>query len=99
MQLGMAWPEEIDQSVDSTWYLKWQSETERRFKFRKSDDMRWFLWFSIRIFIYGYILFHAFWFLKRKVPRLLGYGPLRRDPNLWKLRRVVNRSNLFFFFF
>ncbi|OWM67334.1 hypothetical protein CDL15_Pgr000786 [Punica granatum] len=43
MRLGMAWPEEIDQTVGSTW---------------------------------------------RKVPRLLGYGPLRRNPNLRKLRRV-----------
>lgn len=90
MQLGMAWPEEIDQTVGSTWYLKWQSEAEMSFKSRKSDDLQWFLWFVVRLFIYGYILFHAFRFLKRKVPRLLGFGPLRsKGPNLQKLRRVV----------
>ncbi|KAJ6883908.1 inactive ATP-dependent zinc metalloprotease FTSHI 5 [Populus alba x Populus x berolinensis] len=89
MRLGMAWPEEIDQTVGSTWYLKWQSEAEINFKSRKTDDMQWFFWFAIRLFIYGYILFHAFRFLKRKVPRLLGFGPLRsRDPNFLKLRRV-----------
>lgn len=89
MQLGMAWPEEIDQTVGSTWYLKWQSEAEINFKSRKTDDLQWFFWFAIRLFIYGYILFHAFRFLKRKVPRLLGFGPLRsRDPNFLKLRRV-----------
>lgn len=86
----MAWPEEVYQTVDSTWYLKWQSESERRFKSRKKDDMQWLLWFIIRSIIYGYVLFHAILFMKRKIPGLLGYGPLRsRNPDLWKLRRVV----------
>uniref|UniRef100_A0A5B7C2I5 CARD domain-containing protein n=1 Tax=Davidia involucrata TaxID=16924 RepID=A0A5B7C2I5_DAVIN len=88
MRLGMAWPEYIDQSVGSTWYLKWQSEAEMNFKSRKTDDVQWYLWFLIRSTIYGYMLFHIFRFMKRKIPRLLGYGPLRRDPNLRKLRRV-----------
>lgn len=89
MQLGMAWPEEINQTVGSTWYLKWQSEAEMNFKSRKTDDTKWFLWFFVRTIIYGFVLFHVIQFMKRKIPRLLGYGPLRRDPNLWKLRRVV----------
>lgn len=89
MQLGMAWPEEIDQTVGSTWYLKWQSEAEISFKSRKTDDTQWFLWFFIRTIIYGFVLFHVIRFMKRKIPSLLGYGPLRRDPNLWKLQRVV----------
>ncbi|XP_015875583.2 probable inactive ATP-dependent zinc metalloprotease FTSHI 5, chloroplastic isoform X1 [Ziziphus jujuba] len=88
LQLGMAWPEEIYQAVGSTWYLKWQSEAEMSFKSRKSEGLRWFLWFLIRSFIYGYILFHVFRFMKRRIPRLLGFGPLRRDPNLRKLRRM-----------
>ncbi|XP_052203783.1 probable inactive ATP-dependent zinc metalloprotease FTSHI 5, chloroplastic isoform X2 [Diospyros lotus] len=88
MQLGMAWPEFTDQTVASTWYLKWQSEAEMRFKSRKKDNFRWFLWFFIRSVIYGYLLFNLFRFMKRKVPRLLGYGPIRRYPNLRKLRRV-----------
>ncbi|GLT78028.1 hypothetical protein SLA2020_495780 [Shorea laevis] len=88
MQLGMAWPEEINQTVGSTWYLKWQSEAEMNFKSRKTDDTKWFLWFFVRTIIYGFVLFHVIQFMKRKIPRLLGYGPLRRDPNLWKLRRV-----------
>ncbi|PPD87852.1 hypothetical protein GOBAR_DD15213 [Gossypium barbadense] len=40
MQLGMAWPEEIGQTVASTWYLKWQSEAEMNFKSRKTDDFK-----------------------------------------------------------
>ncbi|KAI4303029.1 hypothetical protein MLD38_038710 [Melastoma candidum] len=32
MRLGMAWPEYIDQTVGSTWYLKWQSEAELNFR-------------------------------------------------------------------
>ncbi|PKI39092.1 hypothetical protein CRG98_040516 [Punica granatum] len=88
MRLGMAWPEEIDQTVGSTWYLKWQSEAEMSFRSRKTDDIRWFFWFIIRSAVYGFVLFHIFHFLRRKVPRLLGYGPLRRNPNLRKLRRV-----------
>ncbi|XP_059437221.1 probable inactive ATP-dependent zinc metalloprotease FTSHI 5, chloroplastic [Corylus avellana] len=93
MQLGMAWPEEIGQTVGSTWYLKWQSEAEISFKSRKTDDTQWFLWFFIRTIIYGFVLFHVIRFMKRKIPSLLGYGPLRRDPNLWKLRRVKTYLN------
>lgn len=89
MQLGMAWPEEIDQAVGSTWYLKWQSEAEMSFKSRKTDGVQWFFWFIIRSAIYGFVLFHVFRFLRRKVPRFLGYGPVRKNPNLQKLRRVV----------
>lgn len=88
LRLGMAWPEEIGQTVGSTWYLKWQSEAEINFKSRNTEDFQWFLWFLIRSFLYGFVLFHAFRLMKRKIPRLLGYGPLRRDPNLRKLRRV-----------
>ncbi|XP_065852276.1 probable inactive ATP-dependent zinc metalloprotease FTSHI 5, chloroplastic isoform X2 [Euphorbia lathyris] len=88
LQLGMAWPEEVEQNVGSTWYLKWQSEAEKSFLSRKEDEIQWFIWFVIRAAIYGYALFHIFNFMKRKVPRLLGFGPLRRNPNLRKLRRV-----------
>ncbi|KAI3453265.1 hypothetical protein Pfo_009928 [Paulownia fortunei] len=88
MRLGMAWPEYSDVSVGSTWYLKWQSEAETNFKSRKADEFQWYFWFLVRTAIYGYVLFHVFRFMKRKVPRVLGFGPLRRDPNLRKLRRV-----------
>ncbi|XP_058082994.1 probable inactive ATP-dependent zinc metalloprotease FTSHI 5, chloroplastic isoform X2 [Magnolia sinica] len=88
MNLGMAWPEEVDQTVGSTWYLKWQSEAEMNFKARKRDGLQWFLWFFIRSIIYGYVVFNVLRFMKKKIPRVLGYGPLRRDPNLRKLQRV-----------
>ncbi|KAH0719579.1 hypothetical protein KY285_015610 [Solanum tuberosum] len=88
MRLGMAWPEYFDQSVASTWYLKWQSEAEMSFRSRKKDDFQWYLWFLIRTAVYGYVLYHVIRFMKRKIPRLLGYGPLRRNPNLRKLQRV-----------
>ncbi|KAK2638007.1 hypothetical protein Ddye_025802 [Dipteronia dyeriana] len=93
IRLGMAWPEYVDQSVGSTWYLKWQSEAEMNFNSRKPDDedspwFVWFLWFIARSVIYLFILFHVLLFMKRKIPRLLGFGPLRRNPNLRKLDRV-----------
>ncbi|KAJ4968871.1 hypothetical protein NE237_015572 [Protea cynaroides] len=88
MNLGMAWPEEITQTVGSTWYLKWQSEAEIDFKSRKTDDIQWFLRFCVRSFVYGSVLFNIICFIKRKIPRLLGFGPLRKDPNMQKLRRV-----------
>lgn len=88
MQLGMAWPEYMDQSVGSTWYLSWQSEVEMSFNSRKTDDLKWSIWFLIRTAVYGYVLFHVLLFMKRKIPRLLGFGPMRRDPNFRKLRRV-----------
>ncbi|KAF6156981.1 hypothetical protein GIB67_039742 [Kingdonia uniflora] len=88
MNLGMAWPEEAYETVGSTWYLKWQSEAEMKFKSKNTEGIRWFLWFVIRSILYGYVLFNVLLFLKKKIPRFLGYGPLRRDPNLRKLRRV-----------
>ncbi|KAK4851831.1 hypothetical protein QYF36_018762 [Acer negundo] len=93
IRLGMAWPEYVDQSVGSTWYLKWQSEAEMNFNSRKPDDedspwFVWFVWFIARSVIYLFILFHVLRFMKRKIPRLLGFGPLRRNPNLRKLDRV-----------
>ncbi|KAL5700933.1 putative inactive ATP-dependent zinc metalloprotease FTSHI 5 [Ranunculus cassubicifolius] len=88
MRLGMAWPERADQNVGSTWYLQWQSEAEMSFKSRKQDGIQWYLWFLIRTVLFGYVVLNALLFLKKKIPRLLGYGPLRRNPNLRKLRRV-----------
>jgi len=89
----MAWPEEIYQTVDTTWYLKWQSEAESNFKSRQSADedeeTSWSFWFLVRAAIYGFVLFHVIKFMRRRLPSLLGFGPLRRDPNRQKLRRVV----------
>ncbi|KZV49363.1 Metalloprotease m41 ftsh isoform 1 [Dorcoceras hygrometricum] len=88
MRLGMAWPEYSDVSVGSTWYLTWQSEAETNFRSRKTDEFQWYFWFLIRASIYGYVVFHVIRYLKRKIPRILGFGPMRRDPNLRKLGRV-----------
>nr|QKY65106.1 AAA-type ATPase family protein [Passiflora pittieri] len=86
---GMKWREKIKQTASLTWFSKWYSEAKMRLKFSKSGHgTQWFLSFVIRTVIYGYIVFHMFQFLKRKVPRLHGYGPLVRDPSLLKLQRV-----------
>uniref|UniRef100_A0A7N0VGV2 AAA+ ATPase domain-containing protein n=1 Tax=Kalanchoe fedtschenkoi TaxID=63787 RepID=A0A7N0VGV2_KALFE len=88
IRLGMAWPEEIGRKVGSTWYLQWQSDAEASFRSRQKEGFLWHVLFIAKSIVYGYVLFHVLRFLKRKVPRLLGYGPLRRDPNFRKLRRV-----------
>lgn len=88
LRLGMAWPEEIGQAVGSTWYLEWQTDMEGRFQSRKPGGFLWFLWFVIRSVIYGQILFNILWFVRRKAINLLGFGPVRRDPNWRKLRRL-----------
>ncbi|KAG0498509.1 hypothetical protein HPP92_003200 [Vanilla planifolia] len=88
MSIGMAWPEEAHQAVDSTWYLKWQCEAEVRHRARKRDSFIWYLWFFIKSYVYVVVLFNVIQFLW-KVPWLLGHGGLRRkDPNLRKLRRL-----------
>ncbi|KAL9233411.1 hypothetical protein vseg_008418 [Gypsophila vaccaria] len=94
IRLGMAWPEDLGSTVGSTWYLKWQSEAETSFKLRKSDEFLWYFWFLVRSFLYGYVLYHTFRFLRRKIPRLLGYGPYRPDPNVRKLKRVLGYLKL-----
>lgn len=89
IQLGMAWPEYSDISVGSTWYLTWQADVETNFRSRKTDEFQWYFWFLIRASIYGYVVFHVIRYAKKKIPRILGFGPMRRDPNLRKLGRVV----------
>lgn len=89
IRLGMAWPEEIDQSVGSTWYLEWQSMADISFRSRKLGTLRWYFLFIVKSVIYGYVLYHTFRFMRRKIPGLLGYGPYRRDPNFRKLRKLV----------
>ncbi|KAL8520650.1 hypothetical protein ACS0TY_011260 [Phlomoides rotata] len=88
MLLGMAYPEYSDTSIGSNWYLKWQSEAGTNFRTRNTEEFKWYFGFLVRAAIYGYILFHVFMYMKRKVPRALGFGPLRKDPNFRKLRRV-----------
>lgn len=88
--LGMAYPEYSDMSIGSNWYLKWQSEAGTNFRTRNTEEFKWYFWFLVRAAIYGYILFHIFQYMKKKVPRVLGFGPLRKDPNFRKLRKVVN---------
>ncbi|KAI3991255.1 hypothetical protein MKX01_022476 [Papaver californicum] len=88
MKLGMAWPEEAFQTVGSTWYLEWQSTADISFRTRKKDGIRWYLLFYIKSAVYAFVLFNVLRLVKKKAPRLLGFGPIRRDPNKEKLRRV-----------
>ncbi|CAM8925447.1 unnamed protein product [Rhodiola kirilowii] len=88
IRLGMAWPEELGRKVGSTWYLQWQSDAEASFRSRKKKGLLWNFLFIVKSMVYGYVVFHVLRSLRRKVPRLLGYGPLRRDPNIRKFRRV-----------
>ncbi|XP_019191335.1 PREDICTED: probable inactive ATP-dependent zinc metalloprotease FTSHI 5, chloroplastic isoform X2 [Ipomoea nil] len=88
MQLGMAWPERAEDSASSSWYLKCQAIAERRFTARKTDGFWWYIWFLTRAAIFGYVLYYVVWFMTRKIPRMIGFGPLRRDPNFKKLRRL-----------
>lgn len=88
VELGMAWPEE--QTTDTPWFLKWQLSAETRTYTRKTEsELQWKMLFISRIAISGFVLFHVFNFLRRKIPRLLGSGPVRKDPNRRKLGRVV----------
>lgn len=69
--------------------MDWLTVADMNFRSRNSLDFVWYLGFTVRTVIYGYVLLHVFRFMKRKIPRLLGFGPLRRDPNMRKLRRLV----------
>ncbi|KAL5068596.1 hypothetical protein RYX36_019483 [Vicia faba] len=89
VKLGMAWPEE-EPIMDTPWFLKWQLSTETRTNTRKAEsEIQWTMLFISRTAISGFVLFHMFKFLKRKTPKLLGYGPVRKNPNRRKLGRVA----------
>ncbi|XP_063940731.1 probable inactive ATP-dependent zinc metalloprotease FTSHI 5, chloroplastic [Daucus carota subsp. sativus] len=75
-------------SAGLAWYMDWLTVADMNFRSRNSLDFVWYLGFTVRTVIYGYVLLHVFRFMKRKIPRLLGFGPLRRDPNMRKLRRL-----------
>ncbi|CAA0833428.1 FtsH extracellular protease family [Striga hermonthica] len=91
MRLGMAWPEYSHVSIGPSWYLNWQYEAETSFTSRKKDVFLWHLWFLVKTAIYGYVMYHVFRFMRRKVPRVLGAlgsGNSRRDSILRMLWRV-----------
>ncbi|KAL8157828.1 hypothetical protein AgCh_002513 [Apium graveolens] len=75
-------------SAGLAWYMDWLTVADMNFRSRNSLDFIWYLGFAVRTVIYGYVLLHIFRYLKRRIPRLLGFGPLRRDPNMRKLRRL-----------
>jgi len=88
VNLGMGWSEE--ETMDTPWYLNWQLNTEARVQSRRADDhFRWIMLFIARAAISGFVLINVFQFMRRKIPRLLGYGPMRKNPNRRKLERVV----------
>lgn len=88
----MAWPE-YGEVTSSSWYLKWQSQVVMDLRLEDINGWQWYLLSLVRAVLYVYVLYHVFRYMKR-IPRLLGYGPIRRDPNLRKLRRVVFISSL-----
>lgn len=90
VKLGMACPEEG--TMDTTLFLKWQVRAETRTNTRRTQsEIQWIVLFITRTAISGFVLFHVFKFMRRKIPRLLGYGPVsvRKNPNRRKLGRVV----------
>ncbi|KAM7484822.1 hypothetical protein LguiA_000831 [Lonicera macranthoides] len=90
LQLGMAWPKYMDQSGASTWYLKWQVEVDESFRSRNDSlGFKWFLWFFLRGYIYLNVVSTIFTFVRRNIPELPGYGPLRENPSSWKSKRVL----------
>lgn len=89
LQFGVVGPSEIGRSFSASWYLKWRYEVEMEFESRKTDGILWFLWFLIRSTMYGFVLFNVFQLMRRKIPKLLGYGPLLKDPKVQKWRKLV----------
>ncbi|KAI5398282.1 probable inactive ATP-dependent zinc metalloprotease FTSHI 5, chloroplastic [Lathyrus oleraceus] len=90
VKLGMACPEEG--TMDTTGFLKWQVKAETRTNARRTQsEIQWIVLFITRTAISGFVLFHVFKFMRRKIPRLLGYGPVsvRNNPNRRKLGRVA----------
>ncbi|XP_073223219.1 probable inactive ATP-dependent zinc metalloprotease FTSHI 5, chloroplastic isoform X2 [Cicer arietinum] len=80
-------------TVGNSWYL-WQLNVEARVQSRQADgDIQWFALLFARAaisgFISGFVLFRVFKLLRKKVSRLIGYGPLRKSPNKRKLWRVA----------
>ncbi|KAJ9549345.1 hypothetical protein OSB04_021888 [Centaurea solstitialis] len=70
-------------------YLNWKSEADSDIKTRIEDsDFNWYFVFGVRAIIYGYVVFNIFQFLKRKIKKLPGIRPIRKDPNMRKLQRL-----------
>lgn len=88
VKLGMAWPEE--ETMNTPWYLNWQLNAEARVQSRRADgDFRWIMLFIARAAISGFVLINVFQFMRRKIPRLLGYGPIQKNPNRRKLEQMA----------
>ncbi|KAL8171854.1 hypothetical protein V2J09_023658 [Rumex salicifolius] len=92
IMIGMAWPEEIGQTVGTPWYLKWQSETEMRFRSRRAVDSFSYIKIFVRCAIYGYVFIHVIqlaWYMKKKAVRVLGFGPRFKNPNIRTKRQLI----------
>lgn len=70
-------------------YLNWKSEADSSIKIKIEDsEFNWYFVFVVRAIIYGYVVFNIFHFMKGKIKKLPGIRPIRRDPNMRKLRRL-----------
>lgn len=88
VKLGMAWPEE--ETMNTPWYLNWQLNAEASVQSRREDGgFQWIMLFIARAAFSGFVLINVFHFTRRKIPRLLGYGPMRKNLNRRKLERMV----------
>lgn len=70
-------------------YLNWKLEEDKKIKIEVEDSMvNWYFLFVVRAIIYGYIVSKIFHFMKKKIKKLPGVRPIRRDPNMRKLQRL-----------
>ncbi|CAH1414735.1 unnamed protein product [Lactuca virosa] len=69
-------------------FLNWKIKAEREVKSQnEGGEFNWYFLFAVRTFIYGYILYQIFRFIKRKTPKI-GFWPKRKSVNMQKLRRL-----------
>lgn len=90
---GMAWPEDVQEDTEATWYMVYQMEAEKNVQARWNPDtplLKQLIGFTFNCFIYGYPLILAFQYLWK---RTLGIQDMPETPlqenqkqvrSLWK---------------
>lgn len=90
---GMAWPEDVQEDTEATWYMVYQMEAEKNVQARWNPDtplLKQLIGFTFNCFIYGYPLILAFRYLWK---RTLGIQDMPETPlqenqkqvrSLWK---------------
>ncbi|KAJ3708584.1 hypothetical protein LUZ61_012289 [Rhynchospora tenuis] len=87
MNWGMVWPEDADQVVGDTWYLRWQAQTEYKFR-RVTSNLRSVLKLTFRYAIYMLLFLKLILIIGSMIPKFPKFKSVIRGTSMQKFNRL-----------